>query len=84
MKREKKLISGNSSQAITGMEREIIHGVCLKRVAVFFENANFLECKKEDDKRASSFFFYLYFPKGNKNSKIFSFIPSKMQGFFLY
>lgn len=45
MKREKKLISGNSSQAITGMEREIIHGVCLKRVAVFFENANFLITK---------------------------------------
>ncbi|RHM01166.1 hypothetical protein DWZ87_17285 [Roseburia intestinalis] len=37
------------------------------------------ECKKEDDKRASSFFFYPYFPKGNKNSQILSFIPSKTQ-----
>lgn len=36
------------------------------------------QCKKEDDKRASSF-FYPYFPKGNKNSQILSFIPSKTQ-----
>lgn len=38
----KKLISGNSSQAITGMEREIVHGVCLKRVAVFLKMQIFL------------------------------------------
>ena len=45
MKREKKLISGNSSQAVAGMKREVVRGVCLKRVAVFFENTNFLITK---------------------------------------
>ena len=46
-------------------------------MAIKLKNRISNECKKEDDKRASSF-FYPYFPKGNKNSKMFSFIPSQV------